>query len=164
MTSTVEAFIEIPKGSSNKYEYDQERKLFFLDRALFSPMHYPADYGFIPETLADDGDPMDIIVLMANPTFPGCVIRARVIGSFLMSDEKGNDVKIIAVPVSDPRFADMSEIEHMASHLKKEFEHFFSQYKQLENKVVTVHGWAGREHAEGEIAAARANFALRRGR
>ncbi|MBS3985232.1 MAG: inorganic diphosphatase [Selenomonadales bacterium] len=159
MEQVVEAFIEIPKGSTNKYEYDEKRKLFFLDRALFSPMHYPADYGFIPNTLADDGDPMDIMVLMANPTFPGCVIRSRVIGAFLMSDDKGNDVKIIAVPLNDPRFAEITEIEHMGSHLRKEFEHFFSQYKQLEGKIVTVRGWASRQEACEEIAAAKANYA-----
>lgn len=158
LLSEVEAYIEIPKGSTNKYEYDTERNTFFLDRALFSPMHYPAEYGFIPETLADDGDPMDIMVLMMNPTFPGCVIRARVIGMFLMEDDKGTDVKVISVPVNDPRFTEMTDISHMGSHLKKEFEHFFSQYKQLEGKAVTVHGWADREHAIAEIERARAGY------
>lgn len=157
----VEAYIEIPKGSTNKYEFDTERNMFFLDRALFSPMHYPAEYGFIPETLADDGDPMDIMVLMMNPTFPGCAIRARVIGMFLMEDDKGNDVKVISVPVNDPRFTEITQIAHMGSHLKKEFEHFFSQYKQLEGKTVTVHGWADREEALAEIERSRATYAAR---
>lgn len=155
----VEAFIEIPKGSSNKYEYDHERHVFVLDRALFSPMYYPADYGFIDNTLADDGDPIDIMVLMVNPTFPGCVIRSRVIGMFLMEDEKGKDEKIIAVPVNDPRFSDFKDINDMGSHLKREFEHFFSQYKQLEGKEVHVRGWAGMDEALSAIEKARKNFA-----
>lgn len=154
----VEAFVEIPKGSSNKYEYDKERNVFVLDRPLFSPMHYPADYGFVPDTLADDGDPLDIMVLMANPTFPGCLIRCRVIGMFLMTDEKGDDEKIIAVPLNDPRFAEMHEICDMGSHLKKEFEHFFSQYKQLEGKSVAVRGWAGRAEALHAVEKARSNY------
>lgn len=154
----VEAFVEIPKGSSNKYEYDQERKVLVLDRPLFSPMFYPADYGFVPDTLADDGDPLDIMVLMANPTFPGCLIGCRVIGMFLMSDEKGHDEKIIAVPVSDPRYAEIQEVDDMGPHLKLEFEHFFSQYKQLEGKKVTVEGWAGRKQALEALARAKANY------
>ncbi|NLJ77981.1 MAG: inorganic diphosphatase [Tissierellia bacterium] len=154
----VDAFIEIPKGSSNKYEYDEDRKVFILDRALFSPMFYPADYGFIPNTLAEDGDPIDIMVLMANPTFPGCVIRSRVIGMFLMEDEKGKDEKIIAVPVSDPRYDDMKTIDDMGTHMRKEFEHFFSEYKQLEGKEVNVKGWTNIEEAATAIAAARKRY------
>lgn len=154
----VEAFVEIPKGSSNKYEYDEERKVFVLDRPLFSPMFYPADYGFVPDTLADDGDPLDIMVLMANPTFPGCLIHCRVIGMFLMSDEKGYDEKIIAVPISDPRYAEIQEIDDMGLHLRLEFEHFFSQYKQLEGKEVHVEGWADRAEALQALAKAKANF------
>lgn len=156
--SQVEAFIEIPRGSSNKYEYDSERKVFVLDRPLFSPMFYPADYGFVPDTLADDGDPLDIMVLMANPTFPGCLIHCRVIGMFLMSDEKGHDEKIIAVPIADPRYTEMQEIEDMGPHLKLEFEHFFSQYKQLEGKAVTVEGWADRTAALQALKKAQDNF------
>jgi len=158
MDIIVDAFIEIPKGSSNKYEYDEEKGVFVLDRALFSPMFYPADYGFIPNTLAEDGDPIDIMVLMANPTFPGCVIRSRVIGMFLMEDEKGKDEKIIAVPVSDPRYDDMKTIDDMGSHMKKEFEHFFSEYKQLEGKEVIVRGWTNIEEAATAIAAAKKRY------
>ncbi len=153
----VDAFIEIPKGSSNKYEYDEERKVFVLDRALFSPMFYPADYGFIPDTLAEDGDPIDIMVLMANPTFPGCMIRSRVIGMFLMEDEKGKDEKIIAVPLGDPRYEEIKTIDDMGSHMKKEFEHFFSEYKQLEGKEVHIRGWADIEEAHAAIEKARKN-------
>lgn len=158
MDIIVDAFIEIPKGSSNKYEYDEERKVFVLDRALFSPMFYPADYGFIPNTLAEDGDPLDIMVLMANPTFPGCMIRSRVIGMFLMEDEKGKDEKIIAVPLGDPRYEEIKTIEDMGSHMKKEFEHFFSEYKQLEGKEVHVRGWANVEEAYAAIEKARENY------
>ncbi len=154
----VEAFIEIPKGSSNKYEYDHERHCMVLDRVLFSPMFYPAEYGFIPNTLADDGDPMDIMVLMANPTFPGCLIRARVIGVFHMTDEKGSDEKIIAVPVNDPRFTEIKDINDMGAHTKKEFEHFFSQYKQLEGKEVHVEGWGDLDEALAAITRARAQY------
>lgn len=158
MNKIVEAFIEIPKGSSNKYEYDLERKVFVLDRALFSPMYYPADYGFVPYTLAEDGDPLDIMVIMSNPTFPGCLIESRVIGMFLMEDEKGKDEKIISVPVSDPRYEDIQTIENMGAHLKKEFEHFFSEYKQLEGKEVHVKGWAGVEKALKAIETSKENF------
>lgn len=158
MNKIVEAFIEIPKGSSNKYEYDLERKVFVLDRALFSPMYYPADYGFVPYTLAEDGDPLDIMVIMSNPTFPGCLIESRVIGMFLMEDEKGKDEKIICVPVSDPRYEDIQTIENMGAHLKKEFEHFFSEYKQLEGKEVHVKGWAGVEEALKAIETSKENF------
>jgi inorganic pyrophosphatase len=158
MENYAEAFIEIPKGSSHKYEYDLERKVFVLDRPLFSPMFYPAEYGFIPETIADDGDPMDIMVLMANPTFPGCLIRTRVIGMFLMEDEKGNDEKIIAVPNNDPRFAEVSTLDDVGAHTKKEFEHFFSQYKQLEGKEVRVRGWGSLEDAMQAIGRARSRY------
>ena len=117
--------------------------MFELDRSLFSPMFYPTDYGYIPDTLAEDGDPIDIMVLIANPTFPGCLVHARVIGMFLMKDEKGKDEKIIAVPRNDPRFTEIETVEDMGAHMKKEFEHFFSEYKRLEEKEVIVSGWAG---------------------
>lgn len=158
MDIIVDAFIEIPKGSSNKYEYDEERQVFVLDRALYSPMFYPAEYGYIPNTLAEDGDPIDIMVLMANPTFPGCMIRSRVIGMFLMEDEKGKDEKIIAVPLGDPRYEGIRTIDDMGVHLKKEIEHFFSEYKQLEGKEVCVKGWANVEEAKIAIEEARKNY------
>lgn len=151
----LEAFIEIPKGSSNKYEYDQQRGVFVLDRALFSPMYYPADYGFIPGTLAGDGDPLDVLVLVVNPTFPGCRIRCRPIGMFRMADEKGEDEKIIAVPAGDPRSAELQEVAELGPHLRREIEHFFSQYKQLEGKPVAVKGWADSSAAWQTIAEAK---------
>ncbi len=137
----VDAIIEIPRGSSNKYEYDHERGCMKLDRALFSPMFYPADYGFVPETLSGDGDPIDILVLMKNPTFPGCLIESRVIGMFVMSDDKGKDEKLIAVPIHDPRYDEVHSLGDLSSHTEKEFEHFFKEYKRLEEKEVIIDGW-----------------------
>ncbi|QQK07471.1 inorganic diphosphatase [Miniphocaeibacter halophilus] len=137
----VEAMIEIPKGSSNKYEFDHEKNVIKLDRCLFSPMFYPADYGFVPETLSEDGDPIDILVLMKNPTFPGCMIESRIIGMFKMADDKGNDEKLIAVPIHDPRYDEVYSLGDLSSHTEREFEHFFKEYKRLENKKVEIGGW-----------------------
>ncbi|HHX67345.1 MAG: inorganic diphosphatase [Miniphocaeibacter sp.] len=137
----VEAMIEIPKGSSNKYEFDHEKNVIKLDRCLFSPMFYPADYGFVPETLSEDGDPIDILVLMKNPTFPGCMIESRIIGMFKMADDKGNDEKLIAVPIHDPRYDEVYSLGDLSSHTEREFEHFFKEYKRLENKEVEIGGW-----------------------
>ena len=137
----IEVFVEIPRGSNNKYEYDKKRKKFILDRVLFSPVYYPADYGFVEETYADDGDPLDALVITSFPTFPGCTILARIIGVFIMRDEKGRDEKIIGVPVHDPRFEEIQKVADLGPHIKKEFEHFFSVYKNLENKEVDILGW-----------------------
>ena len=137
----VTAVIEVPKGSRNKYEYDKEREAFMLDRVLYSPVVYPADYGFIPKSTYDDGDPMDILVLMEQPTFPGCLIEARPIGIMGMIDGGDKDYKILAVPEDDPRFSDVQDISDVPSHLLKEIEHFFSVYKNLEGKVVETKGW-----------------------
>ena len=130
----VNAIIEIPTGSSNKYEYDHENDVIKLDRCLFSPMFYPADYGFVPETLSEDGDPIDILVLMKNPTFPGCLIEARIIGMFEMADDKGKDEKLIAVPIHDPRYDDVYSLGDLSSHTEREFEHFFREYRHLKIK------------------------------
>lgn len=137
----VDAFIEIPKGSSNKYEYDHETHTIRLDRVLYSPMYYPTDYGFIDKTLSEDGDPIDILVLVTNPTFPGCTIQARIVGMFVMKDDKGMDEKLIGVPINDPRYEDVYTLDDLGSHIEKEFEHFFSSYKFLEGKEVVVGGW-----------------------
>ncbi|MFW6035767.1 MAG: inorganic diphosphatase [Halothermotrichaceae bacterium] len=139
---TMEVFVEIPKGSNNKYEYDKENGVFRLDRVLYSPVYYPADYGFIEETLADDGDPLDAMVLTSFPTFPGCIIEARIIGMFIMKDEKGRDEKVLGVPISDPRFDDINSIDDLGQHILKEFKHFFSVYKNLEDKKVEIEGWS----------------------
>ena len=125
----VYAVIEIPKGSRNKYEYDKDMEAFALDRVLYSPFHYPAEYGIIPQTLYDDGDPMDIIVLMEQPTFPGCVIETRPIGIMRMIDGDDNDDKILGVPINDPRFKDVNDIDDVPKHLLDEIAHFFKEYK-----------------------------------
>ena len=149
--TTFDVLIEIPRGSRNKYEYDKEREAFMLDRVLYSPVVYPADYGFIPKSTYDDGDPMDILVLMEQPTFPGCLIEARPIGIMGMIDGGDKDYKILAVPEDDPRFSDVQDISDVPSHLLKEIEHFFSVYKNLEGKVVETKGWEGKESAKKEL-------------
>jgi inorganic pyrophosphatase len=143
----VDAFIEIPAGSQNKYEYDKEKGVFRLDRVLFSPMHYPTEYGYLENTLAEDGDPLDILVLTTFPTFPGCVIKSRVIGVLLMSDDKGQDEKLLAVPVDDPRFNEVNSLDDVAPHILKEIAHFFQVYKDLENKETNIIGWRDAEFA-----------------
>ncbi|WP_461533770.1 inorganic diphosphatase [Sinomicrobium sp.] len=136
-----DVLIEIPKGSRNKYEYDFQLKKIRYDRMIFSSMHYPADYGFIPETLALDKDPLDVLVLVTEPTFPGCVMEVKPIGVFHMADEKGPDEKIICVPVSDPIWNKLTDLKDMNPHQIKEIEHFFQVYKDLEQKKVDVGGW-----------------------
>ncbi|SFT05277.1 inorganic diphosphatase [Marininema halotolerans] len=143
----VDAFIEIPTGSQNKYEYDKENGVFRLDRVLFSPMHYPTEYGYLENTLAEDGDPLDILVLTTFPTFPGCVIESRVIGVLMMSDDKGNDEKLLAVPTEDPRWKGIESLDDVAPHILKEIEHFFRVYKDLENKETNIIGWKGVDEA-----------------
>lgn len=139
----VNVMIEIPKGSRNKYEYDKTHKLIKFDRMLFSAVHYPSDYGFIPETLAEDGDPLDALVLVWEPTFPGCMIQARPVGLFKMWDEKGPDQKILCVPVYDPLWNHIHSLSDVPPHLLKEIAHFFAIYKTLEKKKTGVEGWAG---------------------
>lgn len=143
----VEAMVEIPTGSQNKYEYDKERKMLKLDRVLYSSVHYPTEYGYIPDTLAHDGDPLDILIYTTSPTFPGCLIDSRVIGVLIMTDDKGLDEKILAVPSDDPRFTEITSLEDMPQHILKEIEHFFEVYKNLENKHVSIEGWRGVEKA-----------------
>lgn len=138
---TVPVMVEIPKGCRNKYEYDSEKRAIRFDRMLFSSVHYPSDYGFIPETLAGDGDALDALVLVWEPTFPGCVIEAKPVGVFNMRDEKGLDEKILCVPVNDPLWNHIERIKDVPPHFLKEIEHFFSIYKDLERKKVKVEGW-----------------------
>ena len=135
-----DVLIEIPKGSRNKYEYDFELRKVRYDRMIFSSMMYPADYGFVPETLALDSDPLDVLVLVTEPTFPGCVMEVKPIGVFHMADEKGPDEKVICVPVSDPIWNKMNDLSDLNPHLIKEIEHFFSVYKDLEKKKVAING------------------------
>lgn len=145
---TFDVLIEIPKGSRNKYEYDFKLKKVRYDRMIFSSMMYPADYGFIPETWALDGDPLDVLVLVTEPTFPGCVMEVKPIGVFHMADEKGPDEKVICVPVSDPISNRVNDLSELNPHLIKEIEHFFQVYKDLEEKKVDVGGWGNVKDAE----------------
>lgn len=156
--TTVEVLIEIPKGSRNKYEYDHKNHAIRFDRMLFSAMHYPSDYGFIQDTLAEDGDPLDALVLVWEPTFPGCLIEARPVGLFKMWDEKGPDAKILCIPLGDPLWNHIKSLDDVPPHLLKEIEHFFKVYKELEEKKTGVEGWEGLESAERVIAASRQAF------
>jgi inorganic pyrophosphatase len=150
------AVIEIPKGSRNKYEADHDTGIIWLDRLLFTATQYPADYGYVPETLADDGDPLDVLVLGDEPTFPGCHIRARAVGAFLMTDEKGRDTKVLSVPATDPRWESVHDIDDLPPFMLEEIRHFFDVYKQIEpGKETTVHGWEGADSATAEVERAR---------
>lgn len=155
----VEAVIEIPLGSRNKYEWDPARGAFRLDRVLYSSVHYPTDYGIIPETHAPDGDPLDILVITNSPTFPGCIVPARPIGGLDMSDEKGSDFKVLAVPVGDPRFAETRTLADLAPHWLREIETFFATYKMLEPKQTEVRGWHDLAETWAVIDAAFAAYA-----
>ena len=139
----VNVLIEIPAGSKNKYEFDKDLNAFALDRVLYSSVQYPYDYGFIPNTLADDGDPLDGMVLMDQPTFPGCVIPARPIGMLEMIDGGDRDEKILCVPDKDPRYADVKSLSDVAQHRLDEIAEFFRSYKNLEKKVTEILGWKG---------------------
>lgn len=148
--------IEIPKGNRNKYEMDHHTGRIKLDRMLFTATRYPADYGFVDDTLGDDGDPLDCLVLVEEPTFPGCLIRARAIGMFRMTDEAGGDDKVICVPAKDPRQEHMRDIRHLPEFERLEIQHFFEVYKDLEpGKSVEGATWVGREDAEREIDVSR---------
>ncbi len=150
------AVIEIPKGSRNKYEADHDTGIIWLDRMLFTATQYPADYGFVPDTLADDGDPLDVLVLGDEPTFPGCHIRARAVAAFLMTDEKGRDTKLLSVPATDPRWESVHDIGDLPPFMLEEIRHFFDVYKEIEpGKETTVHGWEDAEWARAEVERAR---------
>ncbi|MCX7594825.1 MAG: inorganic diphosphatase [Fischerella sp.] len=137
----INVLIEIPGGSKNKYEFDKDLQAFALDRVLYSSVQYPYDYGFVPNTLADDGDPLDGMVIMDQPTFPGCIIAARPIGMLEMIDSGDRDEKILCVPDKDPRYANVKSINDIASHRLEEIAEFFRTYKNLERKVTEILGW-----------------------
>ena len=142
----VNCLVEIPKGSTNKYEYDKEYGLFKLDRVLYEAVYYPAEYGVIPQTLEKDGDPLDIMVLSSFPTFPGCLISTRPIGALRLIDSGEEDNKIIAVPADDPRFEEVTDIKHLRSHTKKEIRNFWENYVELQpNKKIKIEGWSSRD-------------------
>jgi inorganic pyrophosphatase len=149
-------YVEIPSGSRNKYEFDKELGGIVLDRRLFTAMTYPADYGYVEGTLAEDGDPLDALVLVSDPTFPGCRIRVRPIGVFHMSDEKGPDEKLLCVPLDDPSFERIRDVRDVNGELLDEIEHFFQRYKDLEpTKKTETRGWGSRSEASEILAAAR---------
>ena len=148
-------FVEIPKGSRNKYEFDHDSGAIKLDRFLFSSMVYPTDYGFIPDTLGLDGDALDAMVCVSEPTFPGCLIDVKPIALFRMEDDKGVDDKVLCVPLQDPAWNTLEELDDLPDQLRQEVAHFFSVYKDLEQKKVKVDGWYGREDALKEIEEAR---------
>lgn len=154
MKDHIEVIVEIPKGSRNKYEIDHDTGAVWLDRHLFTAMSYPADYGFVPETLAEDGDPLDVMVLIRVPLLPGSVIRCRPIGYLEMSDESGRDVKIAALPIQkvSPLHEDIQSIDDLATFSRRNIRHFFAHYKDLEfGKWVEVLGWHGPDAARAEI-------------
>jgi len=157
-SDTITVIVEIPKGSRNKYEFDKKRNCLVFDRMLFSSVHYPSDYGYIPETLAQDGDPLDAMVLLWEPTFPGGLIEARPRGLFKMRDEKGIDDKILCVPVKDPLWNHIHDLSKVPPHLLKEIEHFFQIYKDLEMKKTKVMGWQSKTAALKIIRESRAAY------
>ncbi len=147
----INVVVEIPKGSQNKYEYDKKRNIIKLDRVLHSPFFYPGDYGIIPQTFADDGDPLDALVLVTNPTYPGVLIEARPIGLLRMRDAGDMDDKILCVAKDDPRYSNLQDISDMQKHYLREVSHFFEVYKQLEGKKVEIIGWKNAASARKAI-------------
>jgi|TARA_B110000881_G_scaffold59506_1_gene51052 inorganic pyrophosphatase len=150
--------IEVPTGSNNKYEYNAEQDIFELDRVLFSSVHYPGCYGFIPQTLGGDGDPLDVVVLTGEPMITGSVLSVRPIGFLKMTDDKGQDEKILAVPVNDPRFNERRKLSDVRQHVLLEIEHFFRIYKELEKKFVDIDKWYDVEDTKKLILEAHSNF------
>lgn len=151
----IEMVVEIPRGSRNKYEMDHRLGRIRLDRMLFTSTQYPADYGYIPDTLAEDGEPLDVMVLLEEPTFPGCEVTVRSVGVFWMHDEGGPDAKILAVPSRDVRYAEIRDLRDVSEHVLDEIGHFFDIYKSLEpGKGADVRGWQDRRIADQTITAA----------
>jgi inorganic pyrophosphatase len=161
--ATLHCVIEIPRGSRNKYEYDPELRAIRLDRFVSASVVYPTDYGFVPETLAPDGDPLDVLVCVSEPTFPGCVILARPVALFGMSDEKGPDDHVVCVPCEDPNWAHVRDVEDLTQQQRAEISHFFSVYKDLDDERYSKVGdWSDRTAAWRTIHAAREAFAAER--
>ncbi len=158
-TLEFDVVVEIPKGERNKYEVDHETGRIRLDRMLFTSTAYPNDYGFIENTLGQDGDPLDALVILQAPTFPGCIIRCRAIGMFRMTDEAGGDDKVLCVPSKDPRLEHLRDINHVPAFDRLEIQHFFEVYKDLEpRKSVEGADWVGRHEAEQEVLASFKRF------
>lgn len=155
---SVNIVVEIPQGSVHKYEYDEKLQVFRLDRTLYSPVHYPGDYGFIPSTRGLDGDPLDVLVLVDVPSFPGCVMEVRPIGLLNMVDQGKNDEKILAVVENDPIYQQIHECGEVFPHLLREIEHFFSIYKSLEGKKTEIAGWSSADAARKLISEGQQRF------
>jgi len=155
----VNAVIEIPRGDTNKYEYDKQLQVFRLDRTLYSPVHYPGDYGFIPSTLSEDGDPLDVLVLVDAPSFSGCVMTVRPVGALRMIDQETEDEKILAVGVNNPIYKNLNEYRELYPHLLLEIEHFFSVYKELEAKRTRVKGWESAAKAKEIVTESQQRYA-----
>ena len=156
---TLICLVEIPKGSRNKYEYDHDMDVIKLDRFLFSSMVYPTDYGYFPDTMGEDDDPLDAMVCVSEPTFPGCVIEARPIALFKMEDDHGIDDKVLCVPLEDPNWNHMEHMSDIPQPLRDEISHFFSVYKTPEGKVVKIDGWFEKEAAIDAIESSRKAWA-----
>jgi len=156
--SIVRMIVEIPRNSTNKYEYDGKLGVFRLDRALYSPLHYPGDYGFIPGTLGEDGDPLDVLALVDEPSYPGVLIAVRPVGMLEMMDQQEADQKILAVANRNPRFDPIQAIEQVIPHNLREIEHFFNIYKELEGKHTEIRGWCSAQEASEMILAARRRY------
>jgi len=158
----VYTIVEIPRGSRNKYEYQEAMGIIKMDRLLYSSLHYPGDYGLVPQTLADDGDPLDTLIMVTEPTFPGCVVEVRPLGLFRMLDRGQADDKVLAVPASDPLYNEYRDLDDVPPHFLKEVAHFFTVYKDLEGVRVKPIGWEPRPKAleaiEGAIAFYRREF------
>lgn len=152
------AVVEIPEDSINKYEYDRNMHVFVLDRVLHSPVHFPGDYGFVPQTLAQDGEPLDILILGDTPTFSGCIYLVRPVGLFEMLDNGACDEKILAYAMGNPRFREIENYTEIQPHVLREIEHFFSVYKNLEEKETKVLGWKDRETAYEVIRSSHERF------
>lgn len=151
--TVVNTIVEIPQGSRSKFELDKETGLFKLDRYLFSSLVYPGDYGFVPQTLAEDNDPLDVLVMVNEPTFTGCLIETRVVGLFLMKDRDANDFKVLGVPNSDPLYNEYQDLDDVPPHFLKEVEHFFATYKELEGVKTETLGWRPAKDAIAEVQA-----------
>jgi inorganic pyrophosphatase len=154
----INVIVEIPSGSRNKYEYDKALDIFRLDRALHSPVYYPGDYGFVPRTLALDDDPLDVLILVSEPTFSGCLVVARPIGILAMTDDGKSDDKVLAVPVGEPEYADVHNYTQIFAHQLRKIEHFFATYKLLEGKQTSTHGWSDAAQARRIIMEAADRF------
>jgi inorganic pyrophosphatase len=154
----INCVVEIPRDGSSKYEYDKDLHVFRLDRNLYSPVHYPGDYGFIPSTLGDDGDPLDVLVLVDTPSFPGCVMEGRPIGLLDMLDQGVGDEKVLCVGAGNPRYKDVTNFAEIYPHMLKEITHFFATYKDLEGKRVEVKGWRDASFAREKVLEAQQRF------